>query len=788
MGKIKKSNLGKTLALVAGMMTMAPYNVLADSQLPKPPAGFKGEINTTVLNSKPDWPDRPTAPKNAPNIVLIMTDDVGFSAGSTWGGPVNTPVQDRLAERGLRYNQFHTTAVSSPTRAALLTGRNHHTAHTGGIMEASLGYPGYDTLLGKDMATIAEILRLSGYNTAWFGKDHNVPDFENNSIIGPHDRWPTGLGFEKFYGFLGGESDQYSPYLLYDGTQNISPYIDNPKYNLNEDLSKQAKNWIRQQKSLAPDKPFFVYYVPGGTHAPHQVPLKWSNKYKGKFDKGWDAVREETLARQKKKGIVPENTKLTPRPEQIPAWDSLSDAQKKLYARQMEVYAGYLEQTDHEIGQMLKAIEDMGEMDNTVVIYIQGDNGASGEGALTGSENENYVFNAQVEKIEDIDIAKLGTPEAYNHYSAGWALAMDTPFQWMKQVASHFGGTRNGMVISWPKGIKSKGEIRSQFHHVIDIAPTLLDIVGIEQPDKVNDVKQKPMEGVSMTYSFKDKKAESNHKKQYFEIMGFKGLYLDGWMLSATPQSAPWEQGKKDGPLSSGWELYNIKTDFSQAYNLAEQYPDKVQQMAELFEVEAGKHNVYPLLVNSRTFLVIDTKNRPNINEGRTKFTYTGVVDHISEGIAPNFRNTSFDLEAEIDFAKDVVPNGMILTMGGRFGGFGFWIESGVVKFGYRNPRYDDYYEIKSDKAIDPGQHKIKLEFKSDFADTKKPGAGGLATIYVDGKKVGEGRIEKTIPFRFGLSEAMDVGCDYGTSITSSYKAPFIMNGDIKKVEVMLKK
>ncbi len=788
MKKNKKSGFCKTVALVAGMMAAVPFNVFADSQLPKPSDGFKGEINTSILNSKPDWPDRPTAPKGAPNVVIIMTDDVGFSAGSTWGGPINTPTQDRLASRGLKYNQFHTTAVSSPTRAALLTGRNHHTVHTAGIMEASLGYPGWDTLMDKDTATLAEMLRLSGYNTAWFGKDHNVPDFETSSIVGPHDRWPTGLGFEKFYGFIGGESDQYSPYQLYDGTQNISPYINNPNYNLNEDLSKQAINWINQQKSLAPDKPFFVYYVPGGTHAPHQVPVKWSNKYKGKFDKGWDAVRQETLARQKKLGIVPKDTKLTERPESIPAWDSLSDAQKKLYARQMEVYAGYLEQTDYEIGRMLKSIEDMGEMDNTIVIYIQGDNGASGEGALTGSENENYVFNAEVEKFEDIDLEKLGTPEAYNHYSAGWALTMDTPFQWMKQVASHFGGTRNGVVISWPKGIKAKGELRTQFHHVIDITPTILDVVGIEQPNKVNGIEQKPIEGVSMKYSFKDKNAESNHKIQYFEIMGYKGLYRDGWMLSATPQSAPWNQGKENGPTSSGWELYNIKEDFSQSYNLADKYPEMVSEMAELFEVEAGKHNVYPLWENSKTFIVVDSKNRPNLNEGRTTFTYRGIVDHISEGMAPNFKNASFNIESEIEFGKDVKPDGMILTMGGRFGGFGLWFEKGVITFGYRNPRYKDYYVIKSDSAISGGKHNVKLEFKSDFKKTKKPGAGGDVTIYVDGKKVAEGRVEKTVPYRFGLSEAMDVGCDYGTSVAESYKAPFIINGDLKKVEVKLKK
>ncbi len=785
--KTKVHKKGTALLAITGLLSGTVSPLMADSQLPKPDTGFKGEINTTFLNSKPYWPPRYEAKKGAPNVVIIMNDDVGWSAGSTWGGAVNTPVQSQLAREGLQYNQFHTTALSSPTRAALLTGRNHHSAHTGNIMEVSQGYPGYDTLLGKDTATLAEMLRLSGYNTAWIGKNHNVPDFEASTVVGPLDRWPTSLGFEKFYGFIGGESDQYHPYSLYDGTTPVAPYIDNKDYFLNEDLSNQAIKWVKQQKSLAPDKPFFLYYTPGGTHAPHQVSKEWSDKYKGKFDQGWDKVREETLARQKKMGLVPQNTLLTQRPKEIPSWDSLSATEKKVYAREMEVYAGYLEQTDHYIGEVLKAIDEIGQKDNTIVIYIQGDNGASAEGAITGSVNENYVFNAQVEDLATVakrmDI--LGTADTYNHYSAGWAHAMCAPFQWTKQVASHYGGTRNGLVISWPKGIKERG-LRSQWQHITDITPTILDVLGIEQPSLVNDVPQKPIEGFSFASSFKNSKAKSTHTKQYFEIIGYHGLYKDGWMLAATPVTAPWMQGKSDGPSAKGWELYNVEEDFSEAKNVAAQYPDKVAEMAREFDIEAAKHNVFPMWENSTTWLAIDSKNRPNVNEGKNKFTYFTQVSHIQESVAPNFKNTSFSIELDAEF-KDV-PNGMILTMGGQFGGFGFWLDNGIAVFGYQNPNPDWYYEVKAPIAIGGGKHKVKVDFVSDFAKTKKPGAGGTATIYVDGKKVASGKIEHTIPYRFSLSEYYDIACDYGTTISKSYKAPFILNGKINKIEVELKK
>lgn len=786
MRPIRKS---AAFVMAALLSTTSLSTAFADSQIPVPPKPFKGEMNTTFMDSKPDWPEMPKARKGAPNIVIIMTDDVGFAAGSTFGGPIDTPTMTQVAREGLQFNRFHTTAVSSPTRAALLTGRNHHTVHTGSIMETALGYPGYDTLMGPDTATIGEMLRQSGYNTAWIGKNHNVPDFEMNATRGPQDRWPTRLGFEKFYGFIGGESDQYSPYALYEGTESISPYLNNPKYNLNEDLSQHASDWVKRQKSVAPEKPFFLYYVPGATHAPHHVSKEWSDKYKGKFDQGWDKLREETFARQKKQGVIPANAKLTPRPKEIPAWDSLTDQQKKLYARQMEVYAGFLEQTDHEIGKVLKTIDEIGEKDNTLVIYIQGDNGASGEGALTGSMNENYVFNAQVEKIEDIDIDKLGTPEAYNHYSAGWAHAMDTPFQWFKSVASHLGGTRNGMVMSWPKGIKAKGEMRTQFHHVIDIVPTILEVAGIPEPNKVNEVDQKPIEGFSMAYTFDNAKAKSTHEKQYFEVYGNHAMYYDGWLASAVPAIPSWLQGKIDTKLQTKWELYNLNEDFSQADDVSAKYPEKLEELKLMFNVEAGKYNVYPIWTSSSTFLPIDPKNRPNPNEGRNKFTFFGVVDHISEGMAPQFKNTSYTIEADVEFPEGKTPSGMILTAGGRFGGLGFWIsKDGKPTFGYINPREKDYYEVVSDTAVKPGKRKIKLEFDSDFQKTKKPGAGGTAKIYIDGKKVAEGRVEKTIPYRYGISEAMDVGADYGTSISSKYKVPFILNGKLNKVDVEIKK
>ncbi len=781
---MRKSTLRSSVASILG--GSAAFSAFAATELPHPAQPFKGEINLTWKDSKPDFPKQVRAPKGAPNVLLIMTDDVGPGAASTFGGPVQTPTFTALAHAGLRYNQFHTTAVSSATRAALLTGRNHHVAHTGLIMEAGCGYPGYDTLLGRDTATVAEVLRQNGYSTAWFGKNHNVPDFETDLRTGPFERWPLWLGFEKFYGFIGAESSQYVP-AMYDGITPVDPYVGKKDYTLNQDLADHAIRWIKEQKSIAPDKPFFAYYVPGATHAPHQVPKQWSDKYKGKFDKGWDAVREDTLAQAIRLGVIPSGTKLTARAKDIPAWDSLSAAEKKVYARMMEIYAGFLEQTDHEIGRVIDAVREIGEFNNTIVIYIQGDNGASGEGALTGSLNENVFFNAQIETVEDVikGIDRLGTNDAYNHYPAGWALAMGSPFQWMKQVASHYGGTRNNMVVSWPKGIKEKGGLRTQWHHIIDVMPTLLEAAGIEMPWKVNGAEQKPLEGASMIYSFNNAKAPTARQTQYFEVLGFHGIYHNGWVAAATPSALPWMIGKFDGPTTAGeWELYHVEKDFSEAENVAAKYPEKLEELKTLFHIEAARNNVYPLFISDTVNMVVSTSNRVDPTGGRSRFTYWTDVTRVPEANGPDFKNTSFTIEADLTFPEGATPNGMIFTLGGRFAGFGLWIDQGKPVFGYANPKAEDYVEIVSADTMAAGRHTVRLTFRSDFEKTRKPGSGGEATIDIDGKKVAQGRVAKTIPFRFTLTEYMDVGQDYGTTISPSYEVPFKLNGTVNKVTV----
>jgi arylsulfatase A-like enzyme len=597
-----KRNITKAFGLVLSAATAAvPFSGIAAAQevLPLPPAPFKGKIGLSAKDSKTDFPKPVQAPKGAPNVVVIILDDAGYGSSSTFGGPCDTPTLDKLAQNGLRYTQFHTTAVSSPTRAALLTGRNHHSVHTGNIMEFATGFPGYDSLMGKDTATIAEILRQKGWNTAWIGKDHNVPDWQS-SQAGPFDLWPTSLGFEKFYGFIGGETSQWRP-AVFDGITPIEPYLGNPDYNLDYDLADQAIRWVRNQKAVAPDRPFFLYYAPGATHAPHHPKKEWVAKYKGKFDQGWDRVREEILARQKKQGIVPTDTLLTKRHAEIPAWDSLNAEQKQLYAYMMEIYAGYLSQTDYNVGRVLDAIQQLGQMNNTLVIYISGDNGASAEGTIQGSYNEMTFFNMIPEDYREVLKQKdnLGTWKTHNHYPVGWAHAMNAPFQWVKAVASHYGGTANGLVISWPAVIKDKGSIRPQWHHIIDIVPTILEVTGIEQPSSVNGVAQKPIEGVSMAYSFGNAKAPSTHHTQYFELFAFRAIYHDGWVACTTPPAATWEdQTKRARPdviLGYNWELYHVAEDFSEALNVADKYPDKLRELQLLFYAEAAKYNVLPL-------------------------------------------------------------------------------------------------------------------------------------------------------------------------------------------------
>jgi len=656
--------------------------VSAQEVLPPPPPVFKGQIGLSAKDSRPDFPQPIHAPQGAPNVVLILLDDVGFGASSTFGGPVDTPILERLARNGLRYTQFHTTALCSPTRAALLTGRNHHTVHTGVIMELGTGFPGYDTVMGKDTATVAEILKQKGWNTAWFGKNHNVPDWQN-SQAGPFDLWPMGLGFEHFYGFVGAETDQWRP-AVFEGTKPIEPYIGNPDYNFDYDMADQAIKWVRNQKAVAPTRPFFLYYAPGATHSPHHPKKEWIAKYKGRFDQGWDKVRQEILARQKQLGIVPPNTQLTARHAEIAAWDSLNAEQKELFAYMMEIYAGYLSQTDYNAGRVLDAIEQLGQLDNTLVIYIVGDNGASSEGQMQGSLNEIATINGIPEDYRQVLARKgdLGTWKTHNHYPIGWAHAMDTPFQYAKMFASHYGGTRNGMVISWPARIKDKGGIRSQWHHTIDIVPTILEVSGLQQPSMVNGVAQKSIEGVSMAYSFDSAKAPSSRRTQYFEMLGNRAIYHDGWLACTTPLAKLGVVKDPTEDVIGGyqWELYHVAEDFSEAVNLAGQKPDKLHELQLLFYAEAAKYNVLPL--DHSRIPRIDVSLRPGLTRGRTEFSYYGSITRIPEGAAPDVKNKSFRVTAEVVLPKGN-EQGIVLTQGGLSGGYVLMFRAGRPVFHY---------------------------------------------------------------------------------------------------------
>jgi arylsulfatase A-like enzyme len=715
-----------------------------------------------------------------------LTDDVGFGASSTFGGPIQTPNFQRLADSGLRYNQFHTTALCSPTRAALITGRNHHSVASGVITEMATGYPGYNSLVPKSAGSVGEVLRENGYNTAWFGKMHNVPDWMS-SQAGPFDLWPSGLGFEYFYGFIGGDSDQWHP-ALYENTRPIEPYLGNPNYILDHDLADKAISWMQMQHALAPTKPWLLYYATGTAHAPHHAPKEWIDKCKGQFDQGWDKVREETLARQIKLGIVPANTQLTKRPEQIPAWDSLSADQKRLYAHMMEVYAGALSYADNQIGRLLDAVEESGQLDNTLVIFIMGDNGASAEGSLQGTTNE--VATAGNGVKEDMPfllsmIDQLGGPMTYNHYPVGWAHAMDSPMQWTKQVASHFGGTRNGMVISWPARIKDKGGIRSQFSHVIDIVPTIYEAIGITAPTVMDGVQQKPLDGVSLVYTFDDAKAPTRHSTQYFELVGNRAIYKDGWMASTTPLRLPWVTvGSEPNPDDFKWELYNINEDFSQANNLADKYPDKLKELQDAFDIEAKKYNVYPL--DSSFASRIDPEIRPSLTRGRNEFTYYPGMIRIPEGSAPNFKNKSWTIAAEVAIPDSGDANGVLATIGGRFGGWALLMQGGKPQFFYALSNQPQHkFRIASDQVIPSGNHVVRFKFKYDGGGI---GKGATGTLFVDGQQVAQGPIPETVPSRFSLDETFDVGEDTGTPVVEDYadKMPYPFTGTLKKFVVVL--
>lgn len=750
--------------------------------LPIPEPVFSGRIGLTPADSEKDFPRQVEAPEGAPNVVIIMPDDVGFATSETFGGPVPTPAFDRVAKAGLRYNTFHTTAQCSPTRVALLTGRNHHTAGTGSIMEMGVGYPGYNTLVSKKLAGLGEILKYNGYNTAWFGKNHNVPDWQN-SQAGPYDLWPSGLGFEYFYGFLGGDTCQWAP-VLFENTTPIEPPNADPDYHFDADLADQAIKRLRLLNAMAPDKPFFFYYVPGTAHAPHHAPREWIDKFKGRFDQGWDKLRQEIFQRQKKLGVIPENARLTERPEAIAAWDSLDPERKKVFARMMEVFAGALAHCDYQINRFLDALEETGRMDNTIVIYIMGDNGASGEGGDNGMLNEMTIFNGVTEDFDDIKKAydTLGGPMHFNHKPAGWAHAMSTPFQWTKLVASHFGGTRNAMAISWPKRIRDKGGLRTQFHHVIDILPTVLEAAGLPAPVKVNGVDQKPIEGTSMVYSFHSAKAPSTRTTQYFEIFGRRAVYHDGWMAGTTPKTAPWIPGapSKNAHTEYDWELYNVDEDFSQAENLAEKYPEKLQALKDRFIVEATKYNVLPL--DDSNIDRFDVANRPSLTTGRTKFTYYDGMTRIPEGSAPDLKNRSWHMEARVKIPEGGAE-GLIMTQGGRFNGLGLYLIEGKPVFTY-NFLNIERRSVGSPEALSPGDHKILVKFKYSGDGVGKPAD---IELRVDGKKMAKGHIEKTIPNRVSLEETFDIGEDTGTPVSEDYKVPFKFTGEIEKVVIKLK-
>ena len=779
------------VASVAQQITGEPGSPEATTTLdgryiPNPPAGFGGVINLDATDSKPYWPPTVVPPKGAPNVLLILTDDVGFGAPSTFGGLIPTPNMDRIANAGLRFTQFHSTALCSPTRAALITGRNHHSVGFGVITEISTGYPGYNSVITRDNATIGKILKDNGYATSWFGKNHNTPSF-HASQAGPFDQWPVGMGFDYFYGFMGGETSQWQPGNLVRNTTPIYPYEGKPGWNLITAMADDAISYINELNALAPEKPFFLYYAPGATHAPHHPTPEWIAKFKGKFDMGWNATRAQIFANQKRLGVIPQDAKLTPWPDDLlKRWDDLTAEEKKLYARQMEVYAAYLAYVDHEIGRVIQAVEDAGKLDNTLVIYISGDNGSSPEGTPNGTPSEMTTFNGinvpVAEQMKYLDV--WGSDQTYPHMAVGWTWAMDTPFKWTKQIASHFGGTRQGMAISWPARIKDAGGIRHQFHHVIDIVPTILEASGIAAPVQVDGIAQKPIEGVSMVYTFDKENAQtpSTRTTQYFEMFGMRALYHEGWVAATTPYRAPWEitlPTPDDIVNGVQWELYDITKDWTQFNDVAAENPAKLRQLQDLFWVEANKYQVLPLDASAFSRYLIQ---RPSSTAGRTEFTYTNPVTGILPGNEPNLLNKSYKISADFTVPSDG-GNGVLVTEGGRFGGYGLYLLEGKPVLLY-NLLGLSRYRWECAKPLAPGRHKIEFAFEYDGPGT---GKGGTGVLSVDGTEVARRTIPNSVPIAFGVDESFDVGSDTGTPVDDKdYQVPFAFNGTLNEVTIQL--
>jgi arylsulfatase len=767
--------------------------------LPPPPQPFQGRIELNAAQSKPSWPARVMPPTGAPNILLIMTDDVGFAAPSTFGGVIPTPELDRIANEGLRYTNFHSTSLCSPTRAALITGRNHHSVGFGVVSEAATGFPGYNSIIGKDSATIGRILLDNGYRTSWFGKDHNTPTWDA-SQTGPFDQWPTGMGFEYFYGFVGGDTSQWQP-NLFRNTTAIYPYVGNPKWNLTTAMADDAIHWLNQLNDINPEMPFFLYYVPGGTHAPHHATPEWIKKISDMhlFDKGWNALRDQIFANQKKLGVIPADAKLTPWPDKLlKQWESLTPEEKKLFIRQADVYGAYLAYTDHEIGRVIQAVEDMGKLDNTLIIYISGDNGASAEGSPNGTPSEVLQFNGLELPVKDqmkwYDV--WGSDQTYNHFAVPWSWAFDTPYKWMKQIPSFFGGTRQGMAISWPGHIKDKGGLRWQFHHVIDIVPTILEVTAIPAPVMVDGIAQKPIEGVSLAYTFDKANADapSPHHTQYLEMLGVQGLYNDGWMLSGVPVRPPWEllgTAILDPASAYKFELYDVRHDWTQYTDVAAQNPAKVREMTDLMFAEFAKYQVLPLDASVATRMVTP---RPSMSGGRKVFTYSGEpVTGIPRGTAPSVLNTSYTITAEIDVPKGGAE-GMIVTDGGRFGGYGLYLLKGKPVFVWN---LLDLKRVRWEgkEALAPGKHRLEYDFKYDglgfatlaFNNISGIGRPGTGTLNVDGKAVSTQTLDRTVPLTLPWDETFDIGSDTGTPVDDGdYQVPFKFTGKIDRLTIFL--